>query len=333
MKFQEFFFLLFLAYLPTARGSPTGSQVQDIQVQENFEPERVYGKWYDIATGTTCKWMKQYKDKFNMGTLVLGPGMTSNQISTTSTRLRQGVCTQVSGEYQKTDIPGKYTYYNPSWDVTINSYVVHTNYEEYAIILMQKKSSFGLTITAKLYGRSPELREGLIVDFRQFAQEMGIPEDSIFIMINKGNPAMMRVTAGPPPPLGSTLLMCSDFCRLNKDVGPCMGMNVRFFYNSSSMACETFHYGGCLGNGNNFLSEKKCLQTCRTEAACRLPIVPGPCQQPVILWAFDATQGKCTSFNYGGCQGNGNKFYTEKECREYCGVPADGMVRPVLSQS
>uniref|UniRef100_A0A452GHW1 Protein AMBP n=1 Tax=Gopherus agassizii TaxID=38772 RepID=A0A452GHW1_9SAUR len=324
MKFQEFFFLLFLAYLPTARGSPTGSQVQDIQVQENFEPERVYGKWYDIATGTTCKWMKQYKDKFNMGTLVLGPGMTSNQISTTIT---QNTGTQLG----YTVHPGDSAAAVSSWDVTINSYVVHTNYEEYAIILMQKKSSFGLTITAKLYGRSPELREGLIVDFRQFAQEMGIPEDSIFIMINKGE--CVPSETQPEPKVSSTLLMCSDFCRLNKDVGPCMGMNVRFFYNSSSMACETFHYGGCLGNGNNFLSEKKCLQTCRTEAACRLPIVPGPCQQPVILWAFDATQGKCTSFNYGGCQGNGNKFYTEKECREYCGVPADGMVRPVLSQS
>uniref|UniRef100_A0A8C4W9I4 Alpha-1-microglobulin/bikunin n=1 Tax=Gopherus evgoodei TaxID=1825980 RepID=A0A8C4W9I4_9SAUR len=178
----------------------------NVQLRENkgleFEPSRegtVYGKWYDIATGTTCKWMKQYKDKFNMGTLVLGPGMTSNQISTTSTRLRQGVCTQVSGEYQKTDIPGKYTYYNPSWDVTINSYVVHTNYEEYAIILMQKKSSFGLTITAKLYGRSPELREGLIVDFRQFAQEMGIPEDSIFIMINKGRENAAWLCDGIPP--------------------------------------------------------------------------------------------------------------------------------------
>uniref|UniRef100_A0A8C4Y187 Protein AMBP n=1 Tax=Gopherus evgoodei TaxID=1825980 RepID=A0A8C4Y187_9SAUR len=293
---------------------------QDVGQRHGY---RVYGKWYDIATGTTCKWMKQYKDKFNMGTLVLGPGMTSNQISTTIT---QNTGTQLGYTVEVPTGGCVCISFSAGWDVTINSYVVHTNYEEYAIILMQKKSSFGLTITAKLYGRSPELREGLIVDFRQFAQEMGIPEDSIFIMINKGNPAMMRVSLqGPLLPLasGSNLLMCSDFCRLNKDVGPCMGMNVRFFYNSSSMACETFHYGGCLGNGNNFLSEKKCLQTCRTEAACRLPIVPGPCQQPVILWAFDATQGKCTSFNYGGCQGNGNKFYTEKECREYCGVPAD----------
>lgn len=42
----------------------------------------------------------------------------------------------------------------------------------------------------------------------------------------------------------------------------------RYFYNGSSMACETFQYGGCLGNGNNFVSEKECLQTCRTVGEC-----------------------------------------------------------------
>lgn len=61
-------------------------------------------------------------------------------------------------------------------------------------------------------------------------------------------------------------MCCStDSCRLGRDPGPCSGMLARFFYNSSSMACETFLYGGCLGNGNNFHSEKECLQACRTE--------------------------------------------------------------------
>lgn len=59
--------------------------------------------------------------------------------------------------------------------------------------------------------------------------------------------------------------LSTDSCRLSRDPGPCSGMLSRFFYNSSSMACETFLYGGCLGNGNNFYSEKECLQACRTE--------------------------------------------------------------------
>ena len=56
-------------------------------------------------------------------------------------------------------------------------------------------------------------------------------------------------------------------------------------------------------------------------AACRLPIVQGPCQKLVMRWAFDAAQGKCITFSYGGCKGNGNQFYSEKECKEYCGAP------------
>ncbi|NXT92079.1 AMBP protein, partial [Anhinga rufa] len=336
-----FWGLLFLLLFAVASGTPVRDQDEDIQVQENFEAERMYGKWYDIAIGTTCKWMKNYKEKFSMGTLVLGPGPSTNQISTASTRLRQGDCTLISGEYQKTSTPGKYTYYNPKWDVSIQSYVLRTNYEEYAVILMKKKSSFGPSTTLKLYGRSPELREDLIETFQQLALEMGIPTDSIFILANRGNlaqgstsptacpPDMLRVRRAVLPaeegsavgPLLPYVGNKEDSCWLSRDPGPCSGMLSRFFYNSSSMACETFIYGGCLGNGNNFYSEKECLQACRTEAACRLPIVQGPCQKPVMRWAFDATQGKCVTFSYGGCKGNGNQFYSEKECKEYCGAP------------
>lgn len=39
------------------------------------------------------------------------------------------------------------------WNVTVESYVVHTNYDEYAIFLTKKNSRHhGPTITAKLYG-------------------------------------------------------------------------------------------------------------------------------------------------------------------------------------
>lgn len=47
---------------------------------------------------------------------------------------------------------------NAEWNMTMESYVVHTNYDEYAIFLTKKFSRHhGPTITAKLYGKGLEL--------------------------------------------------------------------------------------------------------------------------------------------------------------------------------
>lgn len=70
-----------------------------------FSPQ-MYGKWYDVAIGTTCGWMKHYKEKFSMGTLVLGPGPSTDQISATSTRLRYGALPRVLKPPPKPPPPG-----------------------------------------------------------------------------------------------------------------------------------------------------------------------------------------------------------------------------------
>lgn len=327
--------LLVAAGLRPGSGNPVQAQ-PEIQTQENFDLPKIYGKWYDVAIGSTCKWLKEYKDKFVMGTLEMGVGENRDELSTASTRIRQGVCSKVFGMYHKTSIPGKFTYYSPKWEMTIDSYVVYTNYDEYAIVLMRKTKGGETTTNVKLYGRTPELRESLIEEFTQFCLEQGVSSDSIFRMKNEGE-CISGEKAAPVKRIQRAAVLDEeegsgaggpikfngngDACRQALDRGPCLGMKPRFFYNSSSMTCDSFYFGGCLGNGNNFHSEKDCLQTCRTEAACRLPLVAGPCKKLVPLWAFDSTQGKCVTFNYGGCQGNGNRFYSEKECKEYCGVP------------
>ncbi|KAK0131786.1 Protein AMBP [Merluccius polli] len=182
-----------------------------------------------------------------------------------------------------------------------DAYVVHTNYNEYAIVIVSKQKNNGEqnSISIKLFSRTRTVRATLLEEFKSLASDEGMSDDTIIIHQDKAD------------------------CTSPPEAGPCFGSIVRYFYNSSSMSCHQFQYGGCMGNQNNYEAEKECLQRCRTEAACRLPMVPQDCVRQPIVWTFDATSGTCVSYKLGICQGNGNKFYTKAECEEYCGVVRD----------
>ena len=59
-----------------------------------------------------------------------------------------------------------------------------------------------------------------------------------------------------------TALRLDGVCSLPAETGPCRAYIPRYFYNSTSMKCERFIYGGCLGNANNFRSEEECEGCC-----------------------------------------------------------------------
>ncbi|CAG2205628.1 TFPI [Mytilus edulis] len=54
----------------------------------------------------------------------------------------------------------------------------------------------------------------------------------------------------------------TTMCQLPSDKGPCRAVIQRYFYNQRSSQCETFEYGGCAGNANNFESLSSCQRTC-----------------------------------------------------------------------
>ncbi|NXN77088.1 COSA1 protein, partial [Bombycilla garrulus] len=56
------------------------------------------------------------------------------------------------------------------------------------------------------------------------------------------------------------------------------------------------------------LSDPRCLE----------PMKPGDCWSYVVKWYYDKNGNSCGQFWYGGCNGNNNRFETEKECRETC---------------
>ncbi|KAK1791235.1 hypothetical protein P4O66_013255, partial [Electrophorus voltai] len=109
-------------------------------------------------------------------------------------------------------------------------------------------------------------------------------------------------------------------CLLNKDVGTvCANYESRWFYDRNMQRCTHFWYGGCGGNSNRFLTEMECLKTCGTlepekllkdepspEDLCQLPQDTGKCVDFLLKWHFNTQNQKCTTFWYGGCEGNGN---------------------------
>ncbi|KAM3874358.1 LOW QUALITY PROTEIN: protein AMBP-like [Diretmus argenteus] len=331
--------LLVLGWVDTLQGVPVLPDPL-YPTQENFDLGRFMGKWHDVALASTCSYVQRMKADSAIGKLVLETGSTDDKIKTTRTVLRHGTCKEISGDYEVTTTPGRF-FYTTHWGSDVDAYVVHTNYDEYAIVMASKqKSSEHHSTSIRLYSRTMEVRDTVLDDFKTLVKQQGMSDDTIIIKKNKGdcvpgepvaepttNPAPQRSKRDVKPTIvevegsgdDTPLFKGEESCKAEPDAGPCFGMVEHYYYNSSSMSCELFAYGGCLGNENNFETERECLQTCRTEAVCRLPMAAHNCTGQPPVWAFDSVSGLCLPYKQGFCQANGNKFYSKAECEEYCG--------------
>ncbi|XP_028846743.1 tissue factor pathway inhibitor a isoform X2 [Denticeps clupeoides] len=121
---------------------------------------------------------------------------------------------------------------------------------------------------------------------------------------------------GPPP-----LRLFHHSCALKKDEGPCKAIKESFYFNIDTGHCESFEYGGCQGNANNFETLEKCEEMCvvkENKSPCHLEDEPGPCRGLVPRYYFDSKSQECKKFFYGGCFGNANNFKTIKQCQDKC---------------
>ncbi|XP_053908848.1 kunitz-type protease inhibitor 2 [Cuculus canorus] len=145
-------------------------------------------------------------------------------------------------------------------------------------------------------------------------------------------------------------LRAIGLCSLPRASGDCRAWIPRWWFNASSGVCQSFVYGGCDGNANNFNTEQECRERCGTAALgnsnrlpeqpaavnapdgnlgafrasavapdpCGAPALTGPCRASFPRWFYIPANGTCRIFTYGGCRGNGNNFQSHQECLSRC---------------
>ncbi|XP_053670896.1 papilin [Anopheles nili] len=140
-----------------------------------------------------------------------------------------------------------------------------------------------------------------------------------------------------------------DTCFLPAEIGECQNYTAHWYFDTKEERCRQFYYGGCGGNGNNFVDERSCANRCMDDGTkrdrepvpepvgpgsapspfdrthCQLPMDNGDrqCSQYVGRFHYDTRTGGCSVFTYTGCGGNENNFLSVEACEQACGSPQD----------
>ncbi|XP_035703436.1 papilin isoform X2 [Folsomia candida] len=98
---------------------------------------------------------------------------------------------------------------------------------------------------------------------------------------------------------------------------------VKWFYDNQDGVCKQFRwYSDCDAHKrglNRFDNRQECEDRCeQAQDLCSLPQVQGPCSGAFPQYFYDTDTDTCQLFEYGGCQGNGNRFDTIVQCEQRC---------------
>ncbi|KAG7499533.1 hypothetical protein JOB18_040978 [Solea senegalensis] len=159
-------------------------------IQEDFDLDRFMGKWFELTVASTCPYYLQRK---RANPVILALQMqhvaSGSNFTLMSTTFRNGSCKTSSVDYALTDTPGRFFHHVSRFEADVDSYVVETDYDEYALLfqLSTEKPSGNVTRIVKLYSRTVDVsRPSVLDDFNALVRQHGMGDDAVVVNHIKG---------------------------------------------------------------------------------------------------------------------------------------------------
>ncbi|XP_034402314.1 prostaglandin D2 synthase a isoform X1 [Cyclopterus lumpus] len=149
----------------------------DVKPQRDFNLRMFAGRWYRVGLAYDSSSFTPFRDKVkaSMGSVAALPNGNVNLTMWDATPFG---CQRKVYNYEKTSVPGQFTYFSTRHNIVKDITVVDTNYTDYAVVLKNKVFNREYTQVA-LYGRTQTVSNGIIAKFKTFALSQGFPRDSI----------------------------------------------------------------------------------------------------------------------------------------------------------
>ncbi|KAM6975677.1 protein AMBP-like [Tautogolabrus adspersus] len=160
-----------------------------VTTQESFDVGRFMGRWYEVAVVSTCPHHMQHKrGNPAIVAMELQQIATTGNFTVTSTSFWNGSCKQTTTHYSVTDTPGRFFHHFARFGADVDSFVVQTNYDGFAMMLQlsTEKPSGNQTTKAKLYSRTLTVASTVLENFKTLVRHHGMSDDDIIINQSKG---------------------------------------------------------------------------------------------------------------------------------------------------
>ncbi|KAK7126095.1 hypothetical protein R3I93_021467 [Phoxinus phoxinus] len=148
-----------------------------VQPQKNFDLQRFAGKWYRVGLAYDSPGFVPYRTRLTVSMGVVEP-QENGDVNMTMWSLKSSGCQRTVYVYEKTSVPGVFSYYSTRHRRVKDVTVVETNYTEYALVLKHQKINKEFT-QVSLYGRTKRLRADVMEKFRAYAAARGFSKESI----------------------------------------------------------------------------------------------------------------------------------------------------------